>query len=78
MLHVAAQVVSDCNMLLSPFLPHSARRCGRRSAARASSTPLPRIEHVEEPDPDQGAGLLTYPVITGDYSRHARAGNPCR
>ena len=34
--------------------------------------PMPRIEHVEELDPDHGAGLLSYPVITGDYSRTPR------
>ena len=36
-LHVAAQCVSDCNTLLSPFLPHAANKVHRRSAARASS-----------------------------------------
>jgi methionyl-tRNA synthetase len=29
---------------------------------------MPRIEYVEELDPDEGAGLLSYPVITGDYT----------
>ena len=30
--------------------------------------PMPRIEHVEELDPDDGAGLGAYPIITGEYS----------
>ena len=29
---------------------------------------MPRIERVDELDPDNGAGLTSYPVITGDYS----------
>jgi methionyl-tRNA synthetase len=29
---------------------------------------MPRIEHVEDLDPDDGAGIGAYPVITGDYS----------
>jgi len=31
--------------------------------------PMPVIETVEELDPDNGAGLDFYPIITGDYSR---------
>ena len=34
--------------------------------------PLPRIEQVDELDPDNGAGLTSYPVITGDYSTTPR------
>jgi methionyl-tRNA synthetase len=30
---------------------------------------MPHIEHVEDLDPDDGAGLHVYPVITGDYSQ---------
>jgi methionyl-tRNA synthetase len=30
--------------------------------------PMPRIETVEELDPDNGAGLDFYPIITGEYS----------
>jgi methionyl-tRNA synthetase len=30
--------------------------------------PMPVIEQVEELDPDHGAGLTWYPVITGEYS----------
>ena len=36
--------------------------------------PMPRIEHVEDLDPDDGAGLHVYPIITGDYSATPRVG----
>jgi len=29
---------------------------------------VPGVEQVQELDPDNGAGLVSYPVITGDYS----------
>jgi methionyl-tRNA synthetase len=34
--------------------------------------PMPVIDHVEDLDPDQGAGLHVYPIITGDYSATPR------
>ena len=40
--------------------------------------PMPRIEHVEDLDPDDGAGLDFYPIITGDYSAHAALGDAGR
>jgi len=67
-LHVAAQCVLDCNTLLSPFLPHSSTAVWRALGGEDEFQPMPRIEYVEELDPDEGAGLLTYPVITGDYT----------
>jgi methionyl-tRNA synthetase len=67
-LHVAAQCVLDCNTLLSPFLPHTSTKVWQALGGDGEFQPMPRIEYVEELDPDEGAGLLTYPVITGDYS----------
>ena len=67
-LHVAAQCVSDCNTLLAPFLPHSANRVHAVLGGEGEFMPMPRIEQVTELDPGSGAGLETYPVITGDYS----------
>jgi len=61
-LHVAAQAVSDCNTLLSPFLPHSAQRVHETFGRTGVFAPMPRIEEVA--DLDGGPG---YPVITGDY-----------
>jgi len=62
-LHVTAQAVSDCNVMLSPFLPHSSNAVDRVLGGAGALQPMPRIEEVE--DLDDGRG---YPVITGDYS----------
>jgi methionyl-tRNA synthetase len=62
-LHVAAQAVSDCNTILSPFLPHSANAVHRVLGGDGDFQPMPRI--IEVDDLDGGAG---YPVITGEYS----------
>jgi methionyl-tRNA synthetase len=67
-LHVAAQCVLDCNTLLAPFLPHSANRVWAAYGGKGEFMPMPHIERVSELDPGSGAGLTTYPVITGDYS----------
>jgi methionyl-tRNA synthetase len=67
-LHVAAQCVVDCNTLLAPFLPHSSNAVHLALGGEGEFMPMPRIEHVEELDPDNGAGLDSYPVITGEYS----------
>jgi methionyl-tRNA synthetase len=67
-LHVAAQCVVDCNTLLSPFLPHSANQVHLALGGEGVFMPMPRIETVEELDPDNGAGLDFYTIITGDYS----------
>ena len=67
-LHVAAQCVSDCNTLLSPFLPHAANKVHLVLGGAGDFVPMPRIERVDELDPDNGAGLTSYPVITGDYA----------
>ena len=67
-LHVAAQCVSDCNTLLSPFLPHAANQVHLVLGGEGEFVPMPVIEQVEELDPDNGAGLTSYPVITGDYA----------
>ncbi len=62
-LHVAAQAISDCNTLLSPFLPHSAQRVHEAFGREGVLAPMPRIEEVE--DLDGGPG---YPILTGDYT----------
>ena len=68
-LHVAAQCVGRLQhaaLAVPPALRQQGapglRRRGRRwCRCRASSS-------VEDLDPDHGAGLGSYPVITGDYS----------
>ena len=67
-LHVAVQCVSDCNTILAPFLPHAANQVHLVLGGEGEFVPMPRIETVDELDPDNGAGLVSYPVITGDYS----------
>jgi methionyl-tRNA synthetase len=60
--------VLDCNTLLAPFLPHAANKVWQVFGGEGELMPMPRTEIVEELEPDSGAGLTTYPVITGDYS----------
>jgi methionyl-tRNA synthetase len=67
-LHVAAQCVSDCNTLLSPFLPHSANKVHLVLGGEGELMPMPRVEQVEELEPDNGAGHTSYSIITGEYS----------
>jgi methionyl-tRNA synthetase len=67
-LHVAAQCVLDCNRLLAPFLPHSSNRVWTTFGGKGEFMPMPRIEQVQDLDPGEGAGLGSYPIITGEYS----------
>ncbi len=62
-LHTLVQCVSDCNLILSPFLPHAANRVDAVLGGSGQLVPMPRVEDVE--DLDGGPG---YPVITGEYS----------
>ncbi|GEL94998.1 methionine--tRNA ligase [Cellulomonas composti] len=62
-LNTAAQVVSDANTLLAPFLPHSAQRIHETLGSAGVLAPQPRIDEVTDLDDE----ARTYPVITGDY-----------
>jgi methionyl-tRNA synthetase len=62
-LHVTVQAVADCNLLLSPFLPHSANAVDRVLGGSGDVAPMPEIREVD--DLDGGPG---YPVLTGDYA----------
>jgi methionyl-tRNA synthetase len=62
-LHVTTQAVADCNLLLAPFLPHSANAVDRVLGGAGDVAPMPQIREVEDLD-----GGPAYPVITGDYS----------
>ncbi|HSE69223.1 MAG TPA: methionine--tRNA ligase [Nocardioidaceae bacterium] len=62
-LHVTAQAVADCNLILSPFLPHSANAVDRVLGGAGDVQPMPVIEEVEDLD-----GGPSYPIITGEYS----------
>src|ERR671910_751888 len=63
-LFTALQAVSDCNALLSPFLPHSAQKVHELLGGTGVWSPEPRIEEVT--DLDDGS---PYPIITGDYDQ---------
>src|SRR4051812_22507174 len=61
-LHVALQAVSDCNTLLSPFLPHSAQQVHTLLGREGVLAPAPELREVDDLD-----GGPSYPVLTGDY-----------
>ncbi len=65
-LHVAAQVVDDCNRLLAPFLPHSAEKVAAALGHSRTVTPGPEIREVDDLD-----GGPSYPILTGAYSEQA-------
>ncbi|MBB5828874.1 methionine--tRNA ligase [Micromonospora carbonacea] len=66
-LHVALQVVSDANTLLTPFLPHSAQQIHELLGGTGVHAPMPVLEEVDDLD-----GGPAYPVLTGDYTVGAR------
>ena len=70
-LHTLAQVVTDLNLMLSPFLPHAANDVDRVLGGRGRIAPMPHIEEVDELDPERLPeafdGRTGYPIITGDY-----------
>ena len=70
-LHTLAQAVADLNLMLSPFLPHAANDVDRVLGGNGRIAPMPRIEEVDELDPDRLPeafdGRTGYPIITGDY-----------
>ena len=70
-LHTLAQVVTDLNLMLSPFLPHAANDVDRVLGGRGRIAPMPHIEEVDELDPgrlpEAFDGRTGYPIITGNY-----------
>jgi methionyl-tRNA synthetase len=66
-LHVALQAISDCNTVLSPFLPHSAQQVHEMLGRNGVLAPQPRLDDVDDLD-----GGPSYPVLTGDYALDAR------
>jgi methionyl-tRNA synthetase len=63
-LHVAAQAVSNCRTLLSPFLPHSAQSVHEAFGGTGTVSPMPQIRAVDDLD-----GGEPYRVLAGDYRR---------
>ena len=66
-LHVVLQAISDCNTLLSPFLPHSAQQVHELLGRTGVLAPSPELVDVDDLD-----GGPSYPVLTGDYDTGAR------
>ena len=67
-LHVLAQVVTDLNLMMSPFLPTSSNAIDKVLGGTGNVAPLPRIEEVVDLDVKNEDGSdRTYPIITGDY-----------
>jgi methionyl-tRNA synthetase len=62
-LHVTAQAVADCNLLLAPFLPHSANAVDAVLGGAGTVAPMPEIREVEDLD-----GGPPYPILAGEYS----------
>ena len=60
-LFVALQVVSDCNVLLTPFLPHAAQKVWEALGHTGVWAAQPELVEVSEGD-------TTYPVLQGDYT----------
>ena len=61
-LHVALQVVSDANTLLTPLLPHAAQKVFEALGGQGVWAAQPELKTVsQEGGPD-------YPVLTGDYA----------
>ena len=73
-LWTALQVVSDCNAMLTPFIPHTAQMVHETLGRDGIWAATPRVEEVtDDEDLDLiGVGLpekgQSYPVITGDYT----------
>ncbi|AIG63873.1 methionine--tRNA ligase [Corynebacterium atypicum] len=73
-LWTALQVVSDLNVMLTPFIPHIAQRVHETLGRSGVWAAQPRIEEVRDDIPVELVGVnlpeegKSYPVITGDYA----------
>lgn len=74
-LWVLAQVITDLNLMFSPFLPSSSNAVDRVFGGAGEIAPMPRIEEVTDLDQTREDGSdFTYPIITGDYTQVPRWG----
>ncbi len=68
-LFTLAQVVSDLNHMMAPFLPHSANAIHATLGGQGQVAPMPRLEEVTDLDTTNEDGSpRQYPIITGDYT----------
>ncbi|HIX79811.1 MAG TPA: class I tRNA ligase family protein, partial [Candidatus Corynebacterium faecipullorum] len=78
-LWTALQVVSDCNVMLTPFLPFTAQKVHETLGREGVWAAQPRIEDVVDDMPVELVGVdlppenHPYPIITGDYSAQQAA-----
>ncbi len=63
-LHVALQAISDCNTLLTPYLPHSAQKIFEALGGEGVWAAQPELVEVSDGD-------FTYPILQGDYAGEA-------
>ena len=75
-LHVAVQCVSDCNTLLSPFLPHAANKVHLVLGGEGELVPMPRIEQVDEASAGQRRRPHVVPRDHRRLHRHPALGVP--
>jgi len=74
-LWTALQVVSDCNVMLTPFLPFTAQKVHETLGRTGEWAAQPEVREVKDDIPVElvGAGLPPenheYPVIMGDYTQ---------
>ena len=72
-LWTALQVVSDCNVMLTPFLPHTAQKVHETLGRTGVWAAKPQIHEVQDDLPVDLTGTNlpeeghSYPIITGDY-----------
>ncbi|MCX7542222.1 methionine--tRNA ligase [Corynebacterium sp. P5848] len=73
-LHTALQVLSDCNTLLTPYLPHTAQKVHETLGRDGVWAAMPEIHEVTDDMPVEPVGVgvpekgRSYPVIMGDYT----------
>ena len=74
-LWTALQVVSDCNVMLTPYMPHLAQKVHETLGRTGVWSPMPEIQRVSD-DPSiepVGVGIPApdqeYNIITGDYAQ---------
>ncbi|WJZ02116.1 methionine--tRNA ligase [Corynebacterium freiburgense] len=74
-LWTALQVVSDCNTLLTPYLPFTAQKVHETLGRAGDWSGFPEIRQVVDDMPVSPVGVgvpaegRAYPVITGDYAQ---------
>ena len=66
-LGVAAQLISDANTMMAPFLPHSSQKVHEALGGTGTFAPMPRMHDVDDLDLKD----RTYPIIDGDYTSMA-------